>query len=57
MFAADDSGYQIFVREDCGTSWGLNLTMTFLCSDEETAWNELDRMLQLTVDEERNKKT
>jgi hypothetical protein len=56
MFAADDTGYQIFVREDRGTSWGPNLTMTFLCKGEETAWNELDRMLQLAADEERNKK-
>lgn len=39
--------YICFVRKDFGDHFGPPLTMTDVCPSDETAWAELDRMLEL----------
>jgi hypothetical protein len=51
MFSQSDPGFQIFVREDRGTSWGHFLTATPLYRNQETCWSELDRVLKLDAEE------
>jgi hypothetical protein len=48
--------YACIVKKDFGLSFGPPLTMTSLCSSEEEAWTELDRMLGLWAQQVQRKK-
>ena len=51
----DYEWYQAFVRKDFGYEFGLPLTMTMLVRSSERAWDELDRMLDISARQKQRK--